>query len=154
MVIAQDLSGIVFLWKYQDIEFEGNGWRHRTNMGLCDFEYEIGQHETCTDHATAIVTREQWQAERDRLIASGEELPTHRIVGDANDAEGALAGAQAEADTWEQRAVKEATRVVELEAERADLVAALEAIITISDRKHDAWDHAKALIARVKGGAQ
>ncbi len=33
----------------------------------------------------------------------------------------------------------------------SDLVSALEAIIAISDRKHDAWDAAKVVIAKAKG---
>lgn len=33
-----------------------------------------------------------------------------------------------------------------------ELVAAMEPVITISDRKHDAWDRAKEVIASVKGG--
>jgi hypothetical protein len=32
-----------------------------------------------------------------------------------------------------------------------DLLAALERIVAISDRKHDAWDDAKAAIAKAKG---
>lgn len=32
-----------------------------------------------------------------------------------------------------------------------DLLAALEAVVFISDRKHDAWDKARAAIAKAKG---
>lgn len=35
----------------------------------------------------------------------------------------------------------------------AELLAALEAVVAISDRKHDAWDMARAAIARAKGEA-
>lgn len=41
----------------------------------------------------------------------------------------------------------------EKDAQRDELLAALEAVVTISDRKHDAWDRAKEAIARAKGGA-
>lgn len=34
-----------------------------------------------------------------------------------------------------------------------ELLAALEAVVAISDRKHDAWDAAKAAIAKAKGEA-
>ena len=45
------------------------------------------------------------------------------------------------------------TELLEIEKQRNQLLAALEEVIRISDRKHDAWDNAKAAIAAVKGGA-
>jgi hypothetical protein len=33
-----------------------------------------------------------------------------------------------------------------------ELLAALQAVVAISDRKHDAWDEAKAAIAKATGG--
>jgi hypothetical protein len=35
-----------------------------------------------------------------------------------------------------------------------ELLEALEAVVAISDRKHDAWDAAKAAIAKAKGENQ
>jgi hypothetical protein len=39
----------------------------------------------------------------------------------------------------------------QLIAAAPDLLEALKAVIAISDRKHDAWDHAKAVIAEAEG---
>lgn len=41
----------------------------------------------------------------------------------------------------------------EAEQQREGLLAALEEVVRISDRKHDAWDRAKAAIDKCKGGA-
>lgn len=41
-----------------------------------------------------------------------------------------------------------------LERQRDALIAAMVAVLEISDRKHDAWDAAKAAIAAVKDGAR
>lgn len=43
-------------------------------------------------------------------------------------------------------------RLVETASQRDALLAATEEIIRISDRQHDAWDAAKAVIAEIKGG--
>ena len=56
-------------------------------------------------------------------------------------------------DRDQQRAMKAKAREQrdEATAMKRELVSALEAIIAISDRKHDAWDAAKAAIAKAKG---
>ena len=53
---------------------------------------------------------------------------------------------------------QEMDRIAELEKEnealrqqRDELLEALEEVIAISNRKHDAWDKAKAAIAKAKG---
>lgn len=44
-------------------------------------------------------------------------------------------------------------RIEAAEKLRDELLAALEEVVTISDRKHDAWDRAHAVIDKAKGGA-
>lgn len=44
-------------------------------------------------------------------------------------------------------------RYAQLAAAAPDLYAALKAVIAISDRKHDAWDAAKAALAKAEGRA-
>lgn len=44
--------------------------------------------------------------------------------------------------------------VLDLQALRDELLAALEEVVAISDRKHDAWDRARAAIAKAKGPSE
>lgn len=46
----------------------------------------------------------------------------------------------------------EVPEAAELERQRDALLAALEEVVRISDRKHDAWDRAKEAIAEAKRG--
>jgi hypothetical protein len=52
-------------------------------------------------------------------------------------------------EVYMDRTTREAN--ARLIASAPDLLEALEAVIAISDRKHDAWDAAKAAIAKAKG---
>lgn len=52
-------------------------------------------------------------------------------------------------DSWEHS--EECKANARLMATAPELLAALERVIAISDRKHDAWDAAKAAIAKAKG---
>jgi len=45
------------------------------------------------------------------------------------------------------------SKVILLERQRDELLEAMEEVIRISDRDHDAWNRAKAAIAAVKAGA-
>lgn len=51
----------------------------------------------------------------------------------------------------------EAADVIAMQARQIqameELVAATKEVLRISDRKHDAWDRAKAALAKVEGGA-
>ena len=47
-----------------------------------------------------------------------------------------------------------ADKLIEFEHQCDKLLAALVEVIRISDRDHDAWNHAKAVIAEVRGGQQ
>jgi len=44
-------------------------------------------------------------------------------------------------------------KIEKLKDQRDELLAETKEIIAISDRKHDAWDRAKAVIANIEGGA-
>lgn len=44
--------------------------------------------------------------------------------------------------------------IARLQASNNELADALEAVIAISDRKHDAWDAAKAALAKARGESQ
>ena len=59
--------------------------------------------------------------------------------------EGELCGCTCEVGDWA------AKHIVDLTEQRDKLLAALVEVIRISDRDHDAWNHAKALIAEAKG---
>ncbi|WP_210342762.1 hypothetical protein [Kaistia sp. 32K] len=133
-------------------------------ISLMDLSFDAGTVRPgylAEDHATAIVTRSQWQAERERLgLAAGKSF------------------VEAERDTWERRACDEATRVVELTAQRDELLAALELLwkvaLPVSNVAHNLGQHdeqwsdsiypgiqaldnarnqAAEAIARAKGGA-
>lgn len=41
--------------------------------------------------------------------------------------------------------------VAAMQGDHSDLLEALEAVVAISDRKHDAWDAARAAIAKARG---
>lgn len=45
---------------------------------------------------------------------------------------------------------RQADAMEQLRAQRDELVAALREVLDISDRKHDAWDRARAAIAKVE----
>jgi hypothetical protein len=42
-------------------------------------------------------------------------------------------------------------RIIELETQVKEILEALKRVVAISDRKHDAWDEAKAAIAKAEG---
>ncbi len=70
-----------------------------------------------------------------------------------------LQSAGTSARLWNQRPVKAITAITradrkEIAAILFDLVKTAETVVTISDRKHDAWDAAKAAIAKAKGALQ
>lgn len=50
-----------------------------------------------------------------------------------------------------QKAAKERADMRRAAAAAPDLLAALEEVVRISDRKHDAWDAAKAAIKKARG---
>ena len=52
---------------------------------------------------------------------------------------------------WEAEYADEERANALLIAAAPDLLSALDEIVAISDRKHDAWDRAKAAIAKAKG---
>lgn len=58
------------------------------------------------------------------------------------------------AESYQLDAKEQERRAETLKAQRDELLAALEEVLRISDRKHDAWDRAHAAIAHIKGGAQ
>ena len=58
--------------------------------------------------------------------------------------EGELCGCTCEVGDWAAR------HIVELIEQRDKLLAALVEVIRISDRDHDAWNHAKALIEEIE----
>lgn len=76
---AQDGCGEVYFWKYTDINYscEKKGWHHQSNQGIAGWIHT--DFSIATDHATAIVTREMWEADRAKLASaaewSGEGLP-------------------------------------------------------------------------------
>lgn len=73
-----------------------------------------------------------------------------RIVACVN----ACAGLETEAiEAIQQTASIVAGKLKKHIQERDELLAALEEVVRISDRKHDAWDRAKAAIDKCKGGA-
>ena len=90
----------------------------------------------------------------------GMEANARRIVACINACEGmdtesleSIAGRIAAKSVLQMHAnyVGNKAKFASLEEQRDKLLAALVYVIRISDRDHDAWNHAKALIAEVKG---
>lgn len=66
---AQDGSGYVYFWNSKGIGFIECGWEHKSGCGIVHTDVLPGQLAASIDHATAIVTREMWEAERATLNA-------------------------------------------------------------------------------------
>jgi hypothetical protein len=67
------------------------------------------------------------------------------------DAEIKRLGPEQDADGYYERTQVGAPFARRLEQQRDELLKALELVVSLSDRKHDAWDKARAAIAAVKG---
>lgn len=66
LCITQDPDGATYTWEYPDPVYgERETWVHPRDLPVED----INIHGIATDHATAIVTREMWEAERARIAA-------------------------------------------------------------------------------------
>lgn len=63
--ITQDPDMSAVTWEYRNPVFKHDTWGHPEDIPVDGCEL----HALATDHATAIVTREQWQAERRRIEA-------------------------------------------------------------------------------------
>ena len=82
-------------------------------------------------------------------IGAEQEANARRIVACVNACEGIPTG------VLEKQGMVPIEQVThDIERQRDKLLAALVEVIRISDRDHDAWNHAKAVIAEVRGGQQ
>lgn len=69
--ITQTARGCIETWEDDGLlVFQCGEWSIRRSIPVDELVFE--QHELATDHATAIVTREMWEAERARLKAPKE----------------------------------------------------------------------------------
>lgn len=66
--VAQDKDTDCFFWNQLNIKIKPNGqWMHSSGCGIVPSDELDLITELATDHATAIVTRKMWQAEREKL---------------------------------------------------------------------------------------
>ena len=68
--IAQDADACAHPYAATEIEYADGEW----SPGVISSTYDVNMAYLATDHATAIVTREMWEAERAKLQA-GDGLP-------------------------------------------------------------------------------
>lgn len=64
-VATQDANGNIYLWTGKP-KWIHRAWLETESAGACGSIFE-GRDTLATDHATAIVTREMWEAERERI---------------------------------------------------------------------------------------
>ena len=84
-----------------------------------------------------------------KQVGIEQEANARRIVACVNACEGIPTG------VLEKQGMVPIEQVThDIERQRDKLLAALVEVIRISDRDHDAWNHAKAVIAEVRGGQQ
>ncbi len=74
--VTQEKNGYVYFWREKRLEFNGGRWSHHSGDGLCDKDYSLGKlPNIASDHATAIVTRADWQAAKDKLKGKTVKKP-------------------------------------------------------------------------------
>jgi len=61
--IAQDADACAHPYDTTEIEYADGEW----SFGVISSTYDVNMAYLATDHATAIVTREMWEAERERI---------------------------------------------------------------------------------------
>lgn len=73
LCMTQDADSEVLTWEYSDPSYASErGWVHSRDMAV----EGLWMPELASDHTTAIVTREQWEAERAKQSAwTGQGLP-------------------------------------------------------------------------------
>ncbi|UNY40183.1 hypothetical protein KLEP174_gp80 [Pseudomonas phage vB_PcuM_ KLEP17-4] len=76
VAITQDSERDVFFWKKREPSFFDGYWSHQSGDGLCSVIYcmDKSPKTLATDHTTAIVTREMWQDERDKIQRAGKGI--------------------------------------------------------------------------------
>ena len=74
--ITQDSGGVPYGWKQSGAKYRDFGWYSTDDENFGMHKIEIEDIDEASDHKKAIVTREMWQAERDRQ--KGGEWKRHR----------------------------------------------------------------------------
>lgn len=69
---TQEGNYSAYFWKSSDVHFDKGGWDHASGYGLISQGWSHSLTELATDHATAIVTRADWEAEVARLAQPQE----------------------------------------------------------------------------------
>ena len=64
---TQEGGGCAYFWKSDRLSYVRGDWVHGSGYGLIDADWSHSLSELATDHATAIITRADWEAERARI---------------------------------------------------------------------------------------
>lgn len=74
--ITQDSGGFIYGWEHAGAEYRGDSWYSPEGKDFGMNDIGIEGLDEAIDHKTSVVTRAQWQAERDRQ--KGGEWKRHR----------------------------------------------------------------------------
>lgn len=64
---TQEGGGYAYFWKSYRLSYVRGDWVHGSGYGLISEDWSHSLSELAVDHTTAIITRADWQAERERI---------------------------------------------------------------------------------------
>ena len=64
---TQEGGGCAYFWKSYRLSYVRGDWVHGSGYGLISEDWSHSLSELAVDHTTAIITRADWQAERERI---------------------------------------------------------------------------------------
>ena len=82
---TQEGGGCAYFWKSYRLSYVRGDWVHGSGYGLISEDWSHSLSELAVDHTTAIITRADWQAERERIAGGwiawgGGECPVAKGV--------------------------------------------------------------------------